>query len=136
LQAYQAILPKIKALGAAMVAISPQKPEYSLSMAEKHDLGFEILSDEGNQVARQYGLVFSLVEPLRDLYRQKFGIDLKNYNADEPYELPLPGTFIVSQDGTILYAFVDPDYTFRMEPSEIIERLRDITGTPARSQTP
>lgn len=113
-----------------MVAISPQTPEYSLSMAEKHNLGFEVLSDASNHVARQYGLVFSLVEPLRDLYRQKFGVDLKEFNADEAYELPLPGTFIVAQDGTIRYAFVDSDYTRRGEPSEILEKLRAIPGPP------
>jgi peroxiredoxin len=126
LQAYQDILPDIKALGANLMAVSPQKPEYSLSMAEKHKLGFEVLSDVGNRVARQYGLVFALGEPLRKLYKEKFGVDLKEFNADESSELPMPGTFIVSPDGTIQFAFVDPDYTTRMEPTEIITRLREI----------
>ena len=78
-------------------------------MAEKHKLGFEVLSDVGNRVARQFGLVF-----------------LEEFNADESSELPMPGTFIISQDGTIQFAFVDPDYTTRMEPAEIIKRLREI----------
>ena len=116
----------IKALGANLVAISPQKPEYSLSMAEKHKLGFEVLSDVGNRVARQFGLVFALGEPLRNLYKEKFKVDLEEFNADESSELPMPGTFIISQDGTIQFAFVDPDYTTRMEPAEIIKRLREI----------
>ena len=111
-----------------MVAISPQTAEHSLSMAEKHNLGFEVLSDQGNKVARQYGLVFSLVEPLRELYIRNFGVDLKDYNADESYELPMPGTFIVSQDGTIRFAFVDPDYTLRLEPSEMLARVREAAG--------
>ena len=119
-----------------MVAISPQTPEYSLSMAEKHHLGFEELSDAGNHIARQYGLVFSLAEPLRDLYRQKFGVDLKDFNADDAYELPLPGAFVVAQDGTIRYAFVDPDYTRRGEPSEIIEKLRELTGAQGTPKAP
>jgi peroxiredoxin len=126
LQAYQDILSDIKALGANLVAISPQKPEYSLSMAEKHKLGFEVLSDVGNRVARQFGLVFAPEEPLRNLYKEKLGVDLKEFNADESSELPMPGTFIISQDGTIQFAFVDPDYTTRMEPAEIIKRLREI----------
>jgi peroxiredoxin len=126
LQAYQDILPDIKALGANLVAISPQKPEYSLSMAEKHKLGFEVLSDAGNRVARQFGLVFALGEPLRKLYKEKFGVDLKEFNADESSELPVPGTFIISPNGRIAYAFADPDYTARMEPAEIIKRLREI----------
>jgi peroxiredoxin len=130
LQAYQAILPEIKALGASMVAISPQTPEYSLSMAQKHDLGFEVLSDVGNVVARQYGLVYSLGQALRDLYINKFEVDLKDYNATDAYELPLPGTFIVVTDGTIRFAWVDPDYTMRLEPGEIIKRLRAMVATP------
>jgi peroxiredoxin len=126
LQAYQDILPEIKGLGASMVAISPQTPEYSLSMAEKHHLGFEVLSDAGNLVARQYGLVFSLAEPLRVLYKEKFGADLQEYNADKSFDLPMPGTFIVAPSGMIRYAFVDPDYTLRLEPVEILKSLSEI----------
>jgi peroxiredoxin len=126
LQAYQDILPEIKGLGASMVAISPQTPEYSLSMAEKHRLGFEVLSDAGNLLARRFGLVFSLAEPLRLLYKEKFGADLQEYNADKSYDLPMPGTFIVAPDGIIRYAFVDPDYTLRLEPVEIIKSLSEM----------
>ena len=128
MQAYQARLPEIKALGASLVAISPQTPEYSLTLAEKHNLGFELLSDVGNKVARQYGLVFSLPGPLRQLYIKKFGVDLQDYNADEAYELPLPGTFIVAPDGTIRLAFVDCDYTLRLEPAEIVHQLRQMVA--------
>lgn len=128
MQAYQGILPEIKALGASMVAISPQSPERSLSMAEKHNLGFEVLSDAGNQVARQYGLVFSLAEPLRELYSEKFGAHLPDYNADKSYDLPMPGTFVVAPDGIIHYAFVDPDYTQRLEPEEILQSLREMAS--------
>jgi peroxiredoxin len=128
LQAYQEIGPEIKALGASMVAISPQTPEYSLSMAQKHELGFEVLSDADNQVARQYGLVHSLRGPLRELYSEKFGVDLPAFNGADSYELPLPGTFIVDRGGVIRRAFVDPDYTRRLEPAEIIKSLREMWG--------
>ena len=126
MQAYQDILPEIKALGASMVAISPQTPARSLSMTEKHNLGFEVLSDAGNQVARRYGLVFSLAEPLRKLYSEKFGAHLPDYNADKSYDLPMHGTFVVAPEGIIQYAFVDPDYTQRAEPDKILESLRKI----------
>jgi peroxiredoxin len=130
LQAYQAILPEIKALGASLAAISPQTPDHALTLAEKHNLGFVLLSDVGNKVARQYGLVFSLPEPLRQLYK-KFGIDLQDYNADQAYELPLPGTFIAAPDGTIRFAWVDCDYTLRLEPEEIVNHLRQMVGPGA-----
>ena len=62
------------------------------------------------------------------LYREKFGVDLRDYNADQAYELPLPGTFIVAPDGTIRFAFIDCDYTRRLEPEEIVNQLRQIVG--------
>ena len=119
-------MPEIKALGASMVAISPQTPERSLSMAEKHSLGFEVLIDAGNRVARQYGLVFSLAETIRGLYSEKFGAHLPDYNADKSYDLPMPGTFVVAPDSIIRFAFVDPDYTLRLEPEEILKSLREV----------
>jgi len=116
-------LPEIQALGASLVAISPQLPDNSLSTAEKNELQFDVLSDVGNKVARQFGLVFALVDILRPLYKQ-IGADLTVYNGDESWELPIPGTFVIAQDGTIRLAFVDADYTHRLEPMAIIDCLR------------
>jgi len=94
-------------------------------MAEKNELSFEVLSDLGNKVARQYGLIFKLDEQLLPLYK-KFGIDLPEHNADESYELPMPGTFVIAQDRTIQFAFVDADYTHRLGPEEILTALRKL----------
>lgn len=79
----------------------------------------------GNKVARQYGLVFRLPEPLQDLYKE-FGVDLAEYNGDDSYELPVPGTYVIARDGTIKLAFVNADYTQRLEPADILACLRDI----------
>jgi len=125
LQAYQKVLPEIEALGASLVAVSPQTPDNSLTTAEKNDIKFEALSDRGNQVARQFGLVFPLADAVRPLYKG-FGIDLPAVNADDSYELPMPGTFIIAEDRTIRLAFVDADYTRRLEPSEILNSLREL----------
>lgn len=81
------------------------------------------MSDQGNRVSRQFGLVYSLPESLRAIYAG-FGIDLPAYNGDERFELPLPATYVIRPDGEIAYAFADADYTRRMEPAEIIEVLR------------
>lgn len=132
LRAYQRRLPDLRALGASLVAVSPQTPDNSLSMAEKNQLEFDVLSDVGNAVARQFGLVFSLAEELRPIY-EGMGIKLPNYNGDESYELPIPGTFVIGQDGTIRLAHVDADYTHRLEPAAIIASLRTFT-TAAREQ--
>jgi peroxiredoxin len=115
-------LPRIKELGAILVTVSPQTPDNSLSTAEKLKLKFEVLSDVGNRVARQYGIVYQLPEDLRSVYAG-LGIDLPAANGDETFELPLPATYVVDRDRKIRMAFVDVDYTKRVDPEEVIAVL-------------
>jgi len=122
LQAYKKHLAAMQAHGAAVLAISPQTPDNSLTMAEKNELPFEVLSDVGNQAARQFGLVFALVDELRPLYDQ-IGAKLSDFNGDSSYELPIPATYVIGQDGVIRLAYVDADYTHRLEPADIIDSL-------------
>ena len=119
----QLTLPDIEALGAQLVTVSPNLPDKSLSTAEKHALTFEVLSDVGNKIAREFGLVFTLSEELRPIYAS-FGIDIPAYNGDDTFELPMPATYVIDADGTIIHAFVDADYTKRLEPTDIVEILR------------
>jgi peroxiredoxin len=121
----QLITSEIKSLGATLVAISPQVPEKSLATAEENKVSFEVLSDVGNKVARQFGLVFSLPERLRAIYK-KFGADVAAANGDERYELPLAATYVIDVNGIIRYAFVDTDYTKRLEPEEVVKVLKKI----------
>ena len=123
LHAYQQILPQIKALGATLVAISPQNADHSLSMSDKHALEFHVLSDAGNEVARQYGLVFTLDEPMRAISVQS-GSDLSTFNGRDSWELPIAGTFIIDQDGMIQLAYVDADFTHRLEPISLLNGLK------------
>lgn len=123
LNALQQILAEIETLGAKLVAISPETPDKALTTAQKHEMRFEVLSDVGNKVARDFALVFTLAEELRSIY-QSFGIDIPAYNGDELYELPMPATYVINTDGTIRYSFVNADYTQRAEPSAILEALR------------
>jgi peroxiredoxin len=115
LKALQERHAEIVAAGATLVAISPQTPDYSLTTQQKHDLKFPVLSDLGNKVARRFGLVFTLDESLKPIY-QAFGIDLKAHNGDESFELPVPATYLVAKDGSVLEAFVNSDYRGRLEP--------------------
>jgi peroxiredoxin len=117
------MISEIKSSGATLVAISPQVPEKSLATAEQNKVSFEVLSDVGNKVARQFGLVFTLPERLRTIYKQ-FGADVAAANGDERYELPLAATYVIDADGIIRYAFVDTDYTKRLEPEEIVKILK------------
>ena len=126
LRALQQYLPQIQALGANLIAISPETPDNSLSTAEKNELTFEFLSDVGNKVAKEYGLVFALPETLRGVY-EGFNIDLPAHNGDRTFELPISATYVIAADGTVLYSFADPDYTKRLDPEEIINALQNST---------
>lgn len=125
LRALQQALPDIKAQGATLVAISPETPDNSLSTKEKNSLAFEVLSDVGNAVARTFGLVFTLPEYLRPVY-QSFGIDLVAHNGDETFELPVPATYVVNPDGTVVHAFVNVDYTKREDPEQTLAVLKGL----------
>jgi peroxiredoxin len=110
------------ALGTSLVAISPQIPDESLSMAEKHELSFPTLSDVGNVVARRFGLVFQVSEHLRPIYTE-LGADLPKFNGTDTFELPVPATFVIDSGGIIRAAHVTADYKQRMEPAHILEVL-------------
>lgn len=127
LRALQEKLPEIADLGASLVAVSPETPDNTLSTAEKNELTFEVLSDKGNQVARAFGLEFALPEALRPVY-EKLGIDLNAANGDATFELPVPATFVIDSDGVVRHAFVDADYTQRLDPVEVVTALREIAA--------
>lgn len=111
--------------GARLVAVSPQIPDESLSLAEKHALTFDVLSDIGADVAKQYGLAFDLSDELGDLY-DRLGFDLQRTNAGHGRTLPLPATYVIDRAGTVRWSFVETDYKLRAEPSEILEALDDL----------
>ncbi len=125
LKALQNALPKFKALGAQLIAITPETPDNSLSTAEKNELSFEVLSDLGNVYAKKLGLVFEMPEDLRAIYHQ-FGLDVPKHNGDNSYELPMPATFVIDPDGKIILSFVAEDYTKRLDPEVIISALEKL----------
>ena len=125
LRALQEKLKDIKISGGKMIAITPETPDNSLTTSEKHKLEFEVLSDVGNKIAGQFGLVFNLPEELRPIYKQ-FNFDIPKYDGDDSWSLPIPATYVVNKDGLITHSFVDADYTKRMEPADIIEALKKL----------
>ena len=125
LRAYQAALPQITALGARLVTISPQLPEQSLATAQADELTFYVLSDVGNQAARRFGLVYALPEELRAALRSN-NKALPGINGDESWELPVPATYVIAQDGRIALAYVEVDYRKRLRPEAILDALRSL----------
>lgn len=126
LKAYQEILPRIRAAGASLVAISPQTPRYCDITAGKYSIEFPLLSDSGNEVARRYGLVFQVSDGMLAVLRG-LGIELSTYNGEPSGELPVPGTFIVACDGRIDLDYVKPDFRERLEPVAILRRLEQLS---------
>ncbi|WP_328743845.1 AhpC/TSA family protein [Streptomyces sp. NBC_00285] len=122
LRALQQHHDEITARGAHLVAVSPQVPDESLSLAEKHQLAFSVLSDVGSDTAKQYGLAFDLPNDLATIY-SKLGFDLQRVNGGHPRTLPLPATYVIDRDGVIRWAFVDADYTKRAEPAAVLAAL-------------
>jgi peroxiredoxin len=125
LRAYQGVLPEITALGARLLAISPQLPDGSLSTTEANALTFDVLSDLGNDVARRYGLVWSLPEELRAALRSN-NKALPGINGDDSWELPVPATYVIARDGRIVLAAIEVDYRKRLEPDAILAALRTL----------
>jgi peroxiredoxin len=123
MEAMNQILPQLESLGACLVGISPQTVQQSSFMADQHKLHFPLLSDAGNRVARQFGLVYRVPDYQESVYRRAF-VNLPFANGESSWELPVPATFIIDRDGAVLYASVNPDYTERPEPAGILDQLR------------
>ncbi|MGK0171399.1 MAG: peroxiredoxin [Gammaproteobacteria bacterium] len=118
----QGISEQIANFGAKLVALTPQLPEHSQGMVDKHNLSFDLLSDPGNEYAAKLGIRFEVPQELKAIY-QSFGINLEQHNGDDSWTLPMPGRFVVGNTGTLEAVSVDPDYTHRPEPETVLEAL-------------
>jgi peroxiredoxin len=123
LQALQGALPSFRELGAQLIAISPQNAVNSRKSIRTDGLEFPILSDPGNETAAAFGLRFKLPDYLVELYKSLKN-ELPAFNGDASWTLPMPGRFVIGQDGVIRYAEVNPDYTRRPEPEDMLPVLR------------
>lgn len=115
-------LPKIKDKKATLVAISPQSPDNSLTVVEKHNLTFEVLTDTDNLFAKQLGISFELQYFVLPYY-QALGINLMHFNKNNDNSLPVPAVFVIDQNGKIIYKFVDANYMNRIDIDELLQTL-------------
>jgi peroxiredoxin len=130
LHAYQEqLVPALAERGVVLIAISPQKPDGSLTMQEKHDLTYSVVSDPGNRIAAALGVLTAPSEAARATQRQ-LGLDLTEVNADGTYALPMPTVVLVDADGPIRWLDVRPNYATRTEPAEILAAISTHLGQP------
>ncbi len=108
--------------GVQLVAMSPEKPDGSLSIIEKQQLRFTVLSDPGSQVAESLGLVFALDEEQLEAYRGH-GFEITDLNADGRAALVHPATAVVTADGAVDWLDVHEDFTTRTESDDIIRAV-------------
>jgi len=119
MEAMNYIAAAVEAEGASLVAVSPQTEKQAFFMHDQHKLAFPLLVDTRNQLARQFGLVYRVPEEQQGLYRSTF-VNLPFANGDSSWELPIPATFVIDRDSSILFASANEDYTDRPEPLEIL----------------
>jgi peroxiredoxin len=125
MEAMNYVAAQIEASGASLAAISPQTEKQAYFMHDQHKLAFPLLVDTHNEVARQFGLVYRASQEQQDLYRRTF-VNLPLVNGDDSWTLPIPATYILDRDGTILFVSANEDYTERPEPLEILSKLEGI----------
>ncbi|MGL5254374.1 MAG: peroxiredoxin-like family protein [Brevinema sp.] len=123
LRGYQEIYSKIKEKGAELIALSPEQTDLGTALQKKHQLTFPIVWDKDNAVARKLGLVFKMSPELVDIYKNKFNIDVQASQGNDKFELPIPATYIIDQNGTISLDFVNLDYTQRFIPKDVLNFL-------------
>jgi peroxiredoxin len=127
LRAYQEDLaPALARDGVALVAVSPQSPDGSLSAQEKNDLTFTVLSDPGNTIANRLGVLTAPTDDAQAAQRT-IGLDLLSVNADGTPGLPMPTVVIVDASGVIRWIDVHPNYTTRTEVADILAALKTLS---------
>ncbi len=130
LRAFQAQLGSIHQEGAELVAVSLERPDHSLTTAEKNDLTYPVLSDVGGVLAARLGIRFALSGAVKPFY-EKAGHALPERNGDGEWALPIPATFVIERGGRIAAAFIEPDYRQRVDPREAILALQRLAQAEA-----
>jgi peroxiredoxin len=131
-RAYDAIVADLAGTGASLVGIVPERQEIMAATADAKAASFPLVSDVEGHLARLCGLQFELTPAQIDFYRAERGLDLPARHAGTGWELPVPGAYVLDRDGTIAFAFADPDYTRRAEPRELLEAARALGLPPSR----
>jgi peroxiredoxin len=132
LEALQAVWPQLRAVGASLVAISPQLAQYGRAVQRRAKLEFDVLTDLHLRVAEDFGLAFTLPPDLKELYAT-FGSTLDKFHDEPDFRLPMPARYVVDQDRRIRAADVNPDYTFRPEPEDTVALVRQLQAAKSKA---
>ena len=124
MQQIKEIQDKLDEQNVTVLAIAPQHIEYASTMAKKNEVTFDLLSDPDLSVIDNYKLKFTMSEDVQNVYKNNFNLNLPNITANNTWELPIPGTFVINQNGIITGRFVDTDYRKRLTGEELLRLLK------------
>lgn len=124
LSALNDILDELKAEGVRLIAISPEKPEISKELKDEKKLSFGFAWDKDYQLSKAFDLAFLPPSLTRAKYNRILDADLADAHGNELELLPVPATYLIDKEGTILWRHFDPDYTERSKPEEILVILK------------
>ena len=113
---------QIEAKGAKLITVTPELYKFTEERIKNKNFNFQILTDLGNKAADDFGLVFELPREYREIY-DRLSVNLNILNGEDSWVLPMPATFIISKQGIIESTYINADYTQRMEPDDILEKL-------------
>ncbi len=130
LQALEAVADDIRARGANLVAVSMQNASSSRKSQRENNLSFPILSDQGGELSQAFGVRWN-VQAYARKYFAEFGVDLPTIHGDGEWNLPMPARYVISSNGTIEYAEVNPDYTQRPETDDLFPVLDNLIRSAA-----
>lgn len=116
------LAPRLAERGVSMIAVSPQRPDGSLTMAQTNDLSYDVLSDPGNHIGRALGIVTRPTDRVQHA-QASLGLDLTEVNADGTPDILMPTVAIVDAEGVLRWIDVHPNYVTRSEPARILEAL-------------
>lgn len=127
-KALEEAYPRIKALGASLIGISPQTQEKAIAQQDANKLSYSLLADATGKTMRDYRLLYQVPESMKKVFMEQYKIDLEEYNGPGRWELPVTATYVIDAQGVIKAGLVDMDYTRRMDPKEIIKALEEIAN--------
>lgn len=130
LRALQAVKAEFDSLNANLVVLSPETRDLPRQLKRQLNLDLTMLADVDHGVAISYGVLFRVPEETKAHYAG-LGYDFGHRHGSTEWMLPIPATFVIDEDGVVRGAFVEPDFTIRQEPSDILDNVRQLAESQA-----